>query len=85
MIEIPVNDAFRALVPDLTARAAFCDESGNVVGYYVPAAQPSATQPSAEVYAWAKAQFSKEQLDRARQQTGGRSLQEIMRDLEKLP
>jgi hypothetical protein len=80
MIEIPVNDAFRALVPDLTAKVAFCDDSGKVVGYYVPA-----NQPSAEVYAWAKAQFSQEQLDRASQQTGGRTWQEIKRDLERLP
>jgi hypothetical protein len=80
MIQILVNDAFRALVPDLTEKVAFCDDSGNVLGYYVPA-----NQPSAEVYAWAKTQVTREQLDRASKQTGGRTWQEIKRDLERLP
>ena len=77
---IAINDAFHSLVPDPHSQAAFCDERGNVLGYYVPV-----KQPTAEDYAWAKAQFTKEELDRLSQQTGGRSLQEIMRDLERLP
>lgn len=49
-----------------------CDTSGRVLGYYSPAPDP-ATYP--------KSPFSREEIERRRQEKGGYSLSEILKEL----
>ncbi len=54
-----------------------CDDSGQVVGHFVPIVDRSA-------YEGLEPQISEEELDRRmRTETGGRSLADILADLEK--
>jgi hypothetical protein len=54
-----------------------CDPTGATIGYFRPEVDP-------ELYRTIKEPFTKEQLDRARNDPSGRPLKEIMRDLERL-
>ncbi len=56
-----------------------CDESGQTIGYFVPAASrdPSWRQ-------WAESAISVEELDRRRAEPGGRTTAEVLRRLESL-
>jgi hypothetical protein len=53
-----------------------CDEQGRVFGCFTPAAE----QPPFE---WGRPQISEEELQRRAQGQGGRTLAEILADLEK--
>jgi hypothetical protein len=53
-----------------------CDPSGRVLGYFTPATDR-------KLYEAVQLPISEEELDRRDQQTGGRTLAEILRDLEK--
>ncbi len=54
------------------------DPAGAILGYFRPAV-------SSDDYKKYEKPFTKEELDRARNEPGGRTLDEIMRDLRKLP
>ena len=53
-----------------------CDPSGNVVGTFFP-------RPSSDLYRNILVPFTEEELDQAEAEPGGRTLQEILADLEK--
>lgn len=78
MSHITLDQWLRAKICDLDEQVAICDETGRTVGYYVPAQWHREM-----VYAWAKQQFTDEELEMARKQTGSRPLQEVLADLEK--
>ena len=53
-----------------------CDEAGHVLGYFTPAAEKP-------LYDKVQPRISEEELQRRRQEKGGRTLGEILDDLEK--
>jgi len=53
-----------------------CDESGHLLGRFFPAVDPS-------LYEMLEPGVSDEELDRREREGGGRSLREILADLEK--
>jgi hypothetical protein len=55
----------------------FCDESGRTLGYYVPA--PDQLR---ELYDWAKAQFTDEEIERARREPRGLTTAEVLARLK---
>jgi hypothetical protein len=56
----------------------FCDASGRTVGHFL-----SEEAYRRLLYEWANAQISDEELQRRLEEPGGRSLDEILADLEK--
>jgi hypothetical protein len=78
MSKVTLDQSLRAKINNLDSEVEFCDESGRTVGYYVPADWHHQL-----LYAWAKAQFTDEELEIARRQPGGRPLAEILARLEK--
>ena len=61
---------------DLRERLEVCDESGHTLGYVTPA-------PGRSLYDTVQVPFTEEELDQAEQEPGGRTLAEIVADLEK--
>jgi hypothetical protein len=59
-----------------TGPARVCDEDGNILGYYTP--RREATE---EDYAWARKEFSAEEIEAARKSGPGRPLADILADL----
>ena len=55
-----------------------CDPQGKTVGYFYPVADPN-------LYRVLNEMFTDEELDRAASEPGGRSLKEILADLERNP
>jgi hypothetical protein len=63
---------------NLADRVEVCDRSGRTLGYFVPAVDRS-------LYEGLQVPFSDEELDRFEREPGGRSLPEILADLEGRP
>jgi hypothetical protein len=78
MSKVTLDPSLRAKLNNLDRPVEFCDESGRTVGYYVPADRHREL-----LYAWAKSQFTDEDLKKAKNQPGGRPLAEILTRLEK--
>jgi hypothetical protein len=78
MQKVTLDASLRSKLNNLDREVELCDESGATVGYFLPA-----TWHQQLLYAWAKAQFTDEELELARQQKGGRTLAEILADLQK--
>ena len=77
MGKVVLDSTMRSKLADLRYEIELCDESGTTVGYFVP------PEWHRELYAWANTLVSDEELERAAQEPGGRTLAEIMADLEK--
>jgi hypothetical protein len=76
MTRIIIDAALRSKLDNLLQAVELCDESGRVLGRYVPLLEPS-------MYEGLEPQISDEELQRRKQQGGGRTLAEILADLEK--
>ncbi len=76
MNRIVVDPTLRSRLWNLDARLELCDEAGMVLGYFVPASERRRL-----LYDWARGQFSEDELARARAQSGGFSLAEILAEL----
>jgi hypothetical protein len=76
MSKLIIDDYLRSKLNGLDTEVEFCDASGQTVGHYVP---ESLYQKL--VYAWLNAQVSDEELERARQEPRGRTLDEIWKSL----
>lgn len=76
MNKVTLDGAGRLQLDDLDGEVEICDQTGRTVGYYLPVGLRDEL-----LYAWAKSQVSEEELELARQQPGGRSLKEILVDL----
>ncbi len=74
MVRIVVDPATQARMEGLQMVADLCDASGRVLGRFVPVQQELILEP----------QISREELRRREAEGGGRSLAEILADLEKL-
>ena len=77
MNKITLNETGQLNIQNPDCQLQVCDESGRTVGYYLPARWGDEL-----LYSWAKARVSDDERELARQQTGGRSLAEILADLE---
>ena len=78
MTRITLDPAALANLDRLTEPVEVCDTSGRVVGYFHPAADE-------RLYRSVQVPFTDEELDRFEQEPGGRSLAEIISDLENEP
>jgi hypothetical protein len=73
MTKIVVDAAMRSKLRDLAEEMQFTDEAGRVLGNFTPWPTGAQREP----------QISEEELDRRERAGGGRSLKEILADLEK--
>jgi len=79
MNRIVLDETLRAKLGDLDQRSAICDETGRVVGHYVPAGKMDP-----ELYEWAVSQISDEELERRSRERGPRrTTKEVLERLEK--
>jgi len=74
MIKLTIDQDLREKLCNLQQRLEICDEFGRVLGYFMPAVDPS-------MYEGVDAPASEEELRRIEKEDG-RPLQEILRDLE---
>jgi hypothetical protein len=77
MTTVIVDDALRQKLNGLIAEIELRDESGKIVGHVLPAERYTSL-----LYAWAKNRLSDDELTRRSQEPGGRSLAEILADLQ---
>jgi hypothetical protein len=75
MTQIVVDTGLREKFPTFEKEFEFRDESGSLLGYFVPP-----EERDREWYEWARQQFPPERLAELRKQVGGRSLAEIIAD-----
>jgi hypothetical protein len=73
MTRVVVDAEIRRKLRDLTEVLQFTDESGKVLGHFTPVPSDSRLQP----------QISEEEIQERLRQGGGRTLAEIIADLEK--
>jgi hypothetical protein len=78
MTTVILDDALRQKLQGLKAEVELRDETGKVVGHVLPAEKYQSL-----LYAWAKNRLSDAELKRRREEPGGRSLAEILADLER--
>ena len=76
MIKLTVDDAMRAKLANSHEPLELCDESGLVLGFFHPVTDES-------LYENYEPPISEEEAARLSRQRGGRTLTEIMADLEK--
>jgi len=76
MNRIMVDAALRSKPDNLESRLELCDESGVTLGCFVPASEREGL-----LYAWARAEFTDEEIERARREPGGLTIAEVLADL----
>jgi CRISPR/Cas system-associated endonuclease Cas1 len=76
MSRVILNPQLRSELSDPTATVEFCDQSGNIIGHFVP--EPLYREM---LVAWSKVHLSDEELARRRQEPRGRTLSEIWKSL----
>jgi len=76
MNRLVVDEPFRSKLQDLDSRLELCDQDGNTLGYFVPASERERL-----LYAWARGEFTDEEIQRARAEPGGFSIAQILADL----
>jgi hypothetical protein len=79
MNKLVLDPAVRSQLNGLNGEVELCDEEGRTVGFFVPANLRERLW-----YDWAKAQFTDDELERARRQPGGRTTAEVLERLRKL-
>lgn len=77
MSKIVLEPSVLAKFDGLDTGAEICDESGRTIGYFVPS-----SDRIRELYDWAREQFTDEELERARREPGGRTIEEILARLK---
>ena len=78
MTRVILDQSAVAKLEGVSEPALICDQAGKVLGQYQPLS-------SADVYRYVTVPFSEEELARAASEPGGRPLDAILKDLEKLP
>ena len=74
MTRLTLDAATSGKLGDVTQCVELCDESGRTLGYFTPADRSD--------YAGVQPLISDEELDEREQEKGGRSLREILTELE---
>ena len=68
-----VDSAIRSQLDDLGTELEFCDEAGRTLGYFVPV-----PDRERELYDWAKGEFTDAEIERAREEPGGLTIDEML-------
>lgn len=76
MSRVILDHQLRSKLNGVDEQVEFCDESGNIVGRFVPEALYREL-----LVAWSKSRLSDEELARRRQEPRGRPLAEIWKSL----
>jgi hypothetical protein len=76
MTRVVIDEALRARLNGLAEQAEFRDESGRLLGHFVPAAHAGFVPPPSD-----GCPYSPEELERFRRETGGKPLAEIWKGL----
>lgn len=79
MNRVLVDDAMRTTLGKLRSQTEFCDQSGNVLGYFIPAEQDSKS-----IREWVRSRISDEELERRAQESGGVTTAEVLKKLHEL-
>jgi hypothetical protein len=79
MIKVVIDQATLAKLHDLREHIEVCDEAGITLGYFQPA--PSRDR---SLYEGVEPPISEEELQLRERELGGRTLAEILDDLEKM-
>ena len=77
MTTVQIDAVLQAQLHELSEPMEFCDEQGRRLGYFIPV-----EEVDAETWEWARNAFSDEDIERARREPGGYTLQEILDELE---
>lgn len=78
MERVTIDPGTRSRLGDLGHQLELCDETGQTLGYFVPA-----VRYPREVYRWAEEQLSAEELQRRKNEPGERTTAEVLRRLER--
>jgi hypothetical protein len=78
MVKLTINETLSKQLHSLEEEAVLCDDSGRTVGYYLPESLRKRL-----ICDWAMSQVSEEELERARREPGGSSLEEIWERLRR--
>jgi hypothetical protein len=76
MTRVIVDAVTKARLAHVREMSLLCDESGQVLGHFVPAVEESGRSPM-------EPQISAEEIERRLREGGGRTLAQIMADLDK--
>jgi hypothetical protein len=76
MNKVVVDDELRAKLNGLKPGAEFCDTSGQALGYFI-----TPDDYRKLLYALAREDVTDAEIEELRQQTGGRKLADILKDL----
>lgn len=74
MVRIPIDQAFYSKLGNLGKPLELCDETGRVLGHFIPVQDRA-------VYQGVESPASDDELDRRSREDSGRPLAEILRDL----
>jgi len=78
MSKIIIDPMTAGQLANVQAAVELCDPSGNVLGYFAPKVDPS-------LYEQVEPPISEEELQQIEREPGGRTLREILDDLESQP
>ena len=76
MNKVVIDRDAKSKLGNLTHELEFCDENGQTLGYFIPA-----TGRERELYDWAKREFTDEEVQRARAEPGGLTVDEVLKGL----
>ena len=79
MSQIVVDEALRARLNGLGEELTFCDESGTILGHFIPVANGKKNRTL--MLPQDQCPYTPEELERMRNETGGRPLHEIWKSL----
>jgi len=72
MAKIIIEESLKTKLSKLEEEVEFCDESGNLLGYFYPSGKGGFSLPPG-----AKSPISDEEIERRRKEPGGHTLTEI--------
>jgi len=75
MVRVTIDETFRAKLGNLDSPLELCDETGRVVGHFIP-------EQDRSIYEGVESPTSNEELERRLREEPGRPLEDILRDLE---
>jgi hypothetical protein len=78
MNKVILDESLRSKLQNLETELEFCDESGCTLGYFLPSVERDRL-----LYDRARAQITDEELERRRQEPGGRTTAEVLARLAK--
>ncbi len=76
MDRVLIESTIRSRLHGLDAEMEFCDESGRTLGYFIPRSGLDRD------YQWAEGAFSDAEIQRARDESGGRTTRDVLARLD---